>query len=151
MNNKDSSSESIPGKPDYLINLYVVIGIIFAGIVIFITMQYISEEDAGLIAFILSVTITSIVAISAFVVVKRYKHEFFSKVYLFLGFGFTSYVIAELFYYSLDSIFGIEAYPSIADVFFFALYPFVLVFLLLNIKNFHAGYTKKQKIWMQLY
>ena len=62
--------------------------------------------------------------------------------------GFLSYAIAEVLYYTFDLILGIEPYPSIADVFFFLLYPFALGHLLLNIKFFNTKVSSIQKIWL---
>lgn len=140
--------EIVPDKISNPINRKVIIGILGVGLGIFIMLNLVSEDDAGILAFILSITFAGIVAIFSFVVSKQNEIGILAKSYFFLGLGFTSYVIAEVLYYSFELIFKIEPYPSIADIFFFALYPFVLGHLLLNIKYFHSGYTKLQKIWI---
>ena len=132
------------------INLYVVFGILAIGIIIFVTLNSLSEDDAGVVAFIISVLIAVCVATFAFTVSKQNKTGIVAKSYLLLGLGFTAYVIAELLYYTFDLMLGIEAYPSIADIFFFALYPFLLGHLLLNINFFHTGYSNFQKFWIPL-
>ena len=59
-----------------------------------------------------------------------------------------AYFIAEVLYYSFDLYLGIEPYPSVADIFFFALYPFSLIHLILNIRFFNPKFSIKQKAWL---
>ena len=143
-----SQPDIVPEKLKNPLNPFVIIVILIAGSAIFATMQFLPEEDIGVFAFVLSVVFAGGVAVFAFIVAKQNETGVLAKAYLFLGFGFTSYVVAELLYYSFELIFEIEPYPSIADIFFFALYPLILGHLLLNIRFFHSGYTKLQKIWI---
>ena len=143
-----SEPEIVPDKISNPINLYVIIGILAAGSGIFIAFNLITEDDAGILASVLSITFAAGVAISAFIVSKQNDTGILRKSYFSLGLGFTSYVIAEILYYLFDLVFEIEAYPSIADIFFFALYPFILGHLLLNLKYFHVGYSILQKVWI---
>ena len=138
--------EIVPDRLTNPFNLYVIIGILAIGISSYASMQILSEEDVGVLAFVLSVLFAGGVAVFAFIVAKQSHTGVLARSYLFLGLGFTCYVIGELLYYTFELIFNIEPYPSIADVFFFALYP--LGHLLLNIRFFHSGYTKLQKIWI---
>lgn len=143
-----SNPDIVPDKLTNPLNPFVMIAILVAGVVIFATMQFLPEDDIGILAFSLSIIFSGGVAVAAFVVAKQNETGVLAKAYLFLGFGFTAYLIAELLYYSFELIFDIEPYPSIADVFFFALYPLILGHLLLNIQFFHSKYTKLQKIWI---
>jgi len=140
--------EIVPDKISNPINIYVIIGILAVGSVVFAMLNFLSEDDAGLLAFNLSVIFASGVAVFAFIVSKQNETGVLVKSYFSLGLGFTSYAIAEILYYLFDLVFEIEAYPSIADIFFFALYPFILGHLLLNLKYFHTGYTNLQKVWI---
>lgn len=140
--------EIVPDKISNPINLYVIVAILAIGAAIFVAFQFLPEDDTGILAFIFSIVFAGGAAGFAFFVSKRAEIGVLSKAYLFLALGFTSYVIAELLYYTFDLILGIEPYPSIADVFFFALYPFTLGHLLLNMSYFHSWYTKFQKIWI---
>ncbi len=140
--------EIVPGKISNPLNLYVIIGILVVGGIIYAVLNTVSEEDAGSIAFPLSVSLAAVVAVFAFIVAKQNETGILRKAYLFLGLGFTSYAIAEILYYLFDLVLGIEAYPSIADIFFFALYPFTMGHLLLNLKFFHTGYSTLQKLWI---
>jgi hypothetical protein len=142
--------EIVPDKITNPVNIYVIFGILVIGIVIFVVLNLLSEDDTGILAFVLSVSIAAGVAMFSFIVSKQNETGVLAKSYLFLGLGFAAYVIAELLYYTFDLVLGIEAYPSIADIFFFALYPFILGHLLLNIKFFYTGYSNFQKFWIPL-
>lgn len=143
-----NTPEIVPDTISNPINILVIIGILAVGFGIFVALNLISEDDAGILAFVLSVVIATCVAVFAFIVSKQNETGVLTKAYFALGLGFTSYVIAELLYYTFDLVLGIEAYPSIADIFFFALYPFVLGHLLLNMKYFNTSYTNFQKVWI---
>jgi hypothetical protein len=132
------------------LNLYVIIGILILGGIIHGVLILVPEDDVGVIAFGLSVLLAGVVAIFAFTVSKQNDTGVLKKAYLSLGLGFTSYFIAEVLYYLFDLVLGLEAYPSLADIFFFALYPLTLGHLLLNIQFFNPGYTTFQKIWLPL-
>ena len=138
----------VPDKISNPINAYIIICILALGITSFVALQILSEDDAGVLAFVLSVGFAGGVAILSFIVSRQNHAGILSKAYLLLGFGFTSYVIAELLYYSFELILEIEPYPSVADIFFFALYPLLLGHLIINMKYFHSGYTRLQKVWI---
>ncbi len=140
--------EIVPEHLSNPVNNYVLVGILLVGLCLFVVLNLVSEDDAGIIAFSTSVIIATGVAIFAFVVSKQSETGILAKSYFLLGLGFTSYVVAELPYYTFDLVLGIEAYPSIADLFFFALYPLILGHLLLNLKYFHMGYSNFQKFWI---
>lgn len=140
----------VPDKISNPLNFYVILGILAIGGVIYGVLNTVSEEDVGSIVFPLSVSLAAVVAIFAFIVSKQNETGILKKAYFFLGLGFTSYAIAEILYYLFELVLGIQAYPSIADVFFFALYPLVLGHLLLNVHFFHSGYTRLQKLWIPL-
>lgn len=138
----------VPEKITNPINKFIILGIIVVGIAIFASFQTSSEEEVGILAFVFSVVFAATVAVFAFIVSKQNETGVLAKAYFFLGLGFTSYVIAEVLYYTFELVLGIEPYPSIADIFFFALYPLLLGHLILNIRYFHSGYSKFQKIWI---
>ena len=138
----------VPDKIANPINPIIIIGILALSIGIFISLNIVSEDDSATIASIISVLLAGLVALLSFIVSKENETGVLAKSYFALGLGFTSYVIAEVLYYSMEDIFGIEPYPSIADVFFFALYPLLLIHLLYNIRFFHSGYSLIQKIWI---
>jgi len=138
----------VPNKITNPINPLIIFGILSIGLGIFVSMNLVSEEDGGIIAFSFSVLLTIVIAIFALIVSKQNEIGIVAKSYFALGLGFLSYAIGEILYYFMEDLFGIEAYPSIADVFFFATYPLLLIHLILNIRNFNVGYSKFHKIWV---
>lgn len=142
------NQDIVPDKITNPIHPMIIIGILSIGLVIFISMNVVSEEDIGTIAFSFSILLTITVAIFALIVSRQHEIGIIAKSYFALGLGFLSYVMGEILYYSMEDLFGIEPYPSVADVFFFATYPLLLIHLILNIRNFNVGYTKLQKIWI---
>ena len=140
--------EIVADKISNPINSYIIIGIIGISVGIFVAMNFLSEDSVGIIAFGLSVVFASLVAVFAFIVSRQNSSGILRKAYFLLGLGFTSYAIAEVLYYTFDLILNIDTYPSIVDIFFFGLYPFILGHLFYNIKYFQGSYTKFQKIWI---
>jgi hypothetical protein len=140
--------EIVPDKISNPINRKAIAVILGIGFGIFIALNLVSEEDAGTLALIPSLVFSSAVAILSFVMAKQNENGILAKAYFFLGIAFTSYVTAEVLYYLFELILEIDSYPSIADVFFFTVYPGILIFLFLNMKYFHSGFTLFQKIWV---
>jgi len=136
----------VPDKITHPINPIIIIVILAIGIGAFVTMNTVSEENVGSIASTISVGLAAGVSISAFMVSKHNETGVLAKSYFALGLGFLAYVIAEVLYYSMEEIFGIDPYPSIADIFFFAVYPFTMIHLFLNIRYFNSRFTKFQVI-----
>ena len=144
------------GEPDVVpdrltnpLNRPIIGVIVVIGLVLYFVFNSITDEELFPIVFGVSVILPATVAFFSFLTAKQYYPGILSKAYLSLGLGFVCYLIAEILYYTLE-FFGIEPYPSIADVFFFALYPFTLGHLLFNIKFFHSKFTVFQKIWLPL-
>ncbi|HSG73915.1 MAG TPA: histidine kinase [Nitrosopumilaceae archaeon] len=141
----------VPEKLNNPINIRIIFGILGVGVVIYALLNTLNEDTAGNLAFALSVGIASGVAVSSFIVSKRYwGTAVFGKSYLALGFAYFSYALAEVLYYTFDLILGIEPYPSVADIFFFGLYPLTITHLILNIRFFNAKISKPSKIWLPL-
>ena len=143
--------EVVPEKLRNPINYKIIALIIGLGIAAYIGLNSIDDEE--LIASIAtppSIGMALAVAITSFIVAKRYSGTLvFGKAYLALGLAYLSYTIAEILYYVLDGL-GMETYPSIADVFFFALYPLSLIHLIVNIRFFNPKFTAAHKIWIPL-
>ena len=141
----------VPEKLANPINYKVIMLILVAGIGIYFVIQNLSEDDAVTLIFILSVTFAFSVSVYSFIVSKRYwGTQVFGKAYLSLGFAYLSYALAEVLYYTFDLILGIEPYPSVADIFFFGLYPLTLVHLVMNIRFFNAKPSISSKIWIPI-
>ena len=129
--------------PEHLKNPinYKILVLIFLSVIVFQSVLYfIPESESEKYEFIISVI--SFVnplatSIASFVIWKRYGGTLvFGRAYFFLGMAYFMVFAAELTYLTYDLVLNIDPYPSIADVFFFALYPFTLIHLILNIKFF---------------
>ena len=94
--------EIVPDKITNPINPIIIVGILVIGIGIYVSMNVVSEEDAGTIASIFAVGLAAGVSISAFIVSKQNEMGILAKSYFALGLGFLSYVIAEVLYYSME-------------------------------------------------
>jgi hypothetical protein len=83
------------------------------------------------------------VSIFAFVTSRRYSGTLvYSRAYVMLGIAFLLMFFAELTYFVYEQILDLDPYPSIADVFFFAFYPMILAYLIINLKFFAPQISK---------
>src|SRR6187431_3078330 len=130
---------------------YKVLLLIAGLAVIYQTFNYILPEVEGELSPIDFVVLASVAvcAISSFLVSKRYdRSAVFGQAYLALGIGFTAYAIGEIVWDYYIGVLKIDPYPSIADIFFFAQYPFIIFHLIRNIKFFRRKINKVTKIWL---
>ena len=141
---------------------YKILALIFGSVLTFQSILYFvpESEKYELIISIISFVNPLATSIASFVIWKRYGGTLvFGRSYFFLGMAYFMVFAAELTYLIYDLVLNIDPYPSIADVFFFALYPFTLIHLILNIKFFklkiyftvaayfeYYNYMSKQKI-----
>ena len=92
--------------------------------------------------------IMGILSLTAFFVSKRYwGSDVFGKSYLALGIGFACLTVGDLIYVYYENI-GIDPYPSIADAFFFAMYPFSLIHVIMNTRYFKRKFEISKKVWL---
>jgi hypothetical protein len=130
--------EKVPEVLKIRIN-FKVLGLIIAGFVGFQAFLYLAPESDEIeegVAF-LSMSQPLIVAIASFFVAYRYGlSQVFGKSYLVFAVAYFVYFLAEFSYYAYDVIYGIDPYPSIADVFFFALYPIISMHIIINFRFF---------------
>lgn len=129
--------------------IFVMIGL---GVVFQLFNMFIIEQvDEELDAIEISVTGAYVIsAIVAFMVARQYnwKTHVFGKAYLSLGLGYTMLVIAELIWHYYEIVLRQPTYPSIADIFYFAFYPFTIVHLVTNGKFFKPKFSMIEKIWV---
>ncbi|WP_299290607.1 histidine kinase [Nitrosopumilus sp.] len=144
--------EVVPEKIKSPFDYKAIIGIAILVISFHVITNYFVDPDSSdLIVSIFSFINPLIVAIIGFYVASRYgKSQVFGKANLALAGGFLSIFLAEVTYMLYDIVYNIEPYPSIADVFFFMLYPLLLVYLFLNIKFFIPKLSKKAKVWIAI-
>ena len=144
------SAGQITTEPKSGLNYKVLL--LIAGLaVIYQTFNYILPEKEGELSpidYVLTITVV-ICAIASFIVAKRYgRSAVFGEAYLALGIGFTAYAIGEIIWNFQTTVLKIDPYPSIADIFFFAQYPFIIFHLIRNIKYFKRKITRRTIIWL---
>jgi len=116
-----------------------VIGIILAiAIGLQLGLYVIWNEDMGFGIFNLPYSLGSAsAAVASFVVAYRYwGSSIFGKSYFSLGIAFLLLLLGDITYIYFDWILEIDPYPSIADVFLLAYYPFVIFHVARNVTYF---------------
>ena len=140
----------VPERLKSPINTKIISLIIGAAIAFQTILYFISNTDfVDYPVYAVSLVNPLAASIASFVVAYRYKGtHVFGKAYFSLACAYLMVFFAELTYLFYDFIFEIDPYPSIADVFFFALYPFTLAHLILNTRFFKPSINKSDKIWI---
>ena len=144
--------EVVPEKVKSTFDYKAFVGIAILVISFHVSINYfISGDDADTAVSIFSMFVPLALAIIGFSVVRKYKGtQVFGRAYLALSLGYLSIFFAEVTYAVYDIVYDIEPYPSIADVFFFLLYPLLLTYLFINIKFFSPTLGIKSKLWIIL-
>ena len=125
--------EKLESKIDPKI-LVVILGVV----ILFQVMIYAVKDtdDVGIVTGLITTTNPLLSSIMAFFVARRYKSSLvFGKAYFALAIGLFMNFLGALSYYTYSSL-GLEAIPSVADVFYLAFYPFTLYHLTKNISFF---------------
>jgi len=132
---------------------YKILVLIFACALTFQFILYIIPDTED-VTYEFMISVISFInplaaSIASFVVWKRYGGtRVFGRAYFSLGLAYVMVFAAELTYLIYDLILDVDPYPSIADIFFFALYPFTLIHLILNIKFFKSKILQTEKKWL---
>lgn len=135
------SAEIVPDKLRSSIN-YKVLSII-GGLVLGFHFLVNNTEESDLLVYIFSMSIPASVSIFSFIVGRRYAGTLvYAKAYNMLGIAFLLMLFAEITYFVYEQFLDLEPYPSIADVFFFAFYPMIIIYLIINIRFFAPKLTK---------
>lgn len=143
---ESNQTPKLGGRIDYKI-LAIIFGLGLAYHVINYSIKDITEEFN--IIDIIELTVQVAAMISAFMVARLYwPSKVFGRSYFVLGIAFGSWLFAEILWQIYENILFIEPYPSFADIFYFAFYPFVLYHMITNIKGFEVKITKKTVAWM---
>lgn len=136
-----------------LIN-YKILILIVAGIIIFqISLMLLGESDlTNHLVTSASIGGTLATSVMSFIIANRYKgSKILGKAYFSLGIAYFSLFLAEITYVIYEEFLGLDPYPSIADIFFFSLYPFTIIHLILNIKFFKSKLSSLTKMWLFLF
>lgn len=145
--------EEVPKRIDTL-SIGVILIILGLGVLFQIFNSYIIEiVEEKLDIIELSVTVVyGIAAIVSFMVSRRYdwRTEVFGKTYLSLSLAYVMFVIAEIIWDYYEIVLYESPYPSEADIFYFAFYPFAIYHLAKNCRFFKPKFSNFEKIWIIL-
>ena len=139
----------VPEKIQSPISIKILTLIIGITIAFHVFVSTLEGEISDIIISIASFVNPLSVSIASFFIAKRYfGTHIFGKAYTALAFAYLSVFFAEVTYLIYDLFLNLDPYPSIADVFFFALYPLTLIHLILNIRFFNVKTSFLTKTWM---
>ncbi|MEW6043065.1 MAG: histidine kinase [Thermoproteota archaeon] len=142
--------DTVPDKLESNINYKIIFAIIAAAVFLQISLYFLeNEEQRNEIVYSISITSPLATSLTGFIIAKRYgSSKTFSKSYFALGCGYLCTTIGEILYFVYEEILRIEPYPSLADVFFAALYPLILIHLIINVRFFKPKISLIEFLWM---
>lgn len=134
------------------VSLKVIVIIIGSTIVFQFFNSIYGKNNGDLDLFQATVTFTVLVAtISSFLVSRKFwTYSVFGKAYLSLGIGFACFFIGDIIWYYYTEVLKQYPYPSIADAFYFAFYPFSIYHILKNGRSFKKSLGTHTKIWLSV-
>ncbi|HXG74214.1 MAG TPA: histidine kinase [Candidatus Nitrosotenuis sp.] len=142
--------DTIPNKLEDKINYKIVFLIIASAASFQIFIYFLDKVQQDLIISTVSIINPLIASISGFTIAHRYKSsKTFGNAYLALGCGYLSATFGEVLYF-VFVLLEIETFPSLIDVFFFVMYPFILIHLIVCIRFFKPKMTLFELIWIIL-
>ena len=90
----------------------------------------------------------ALVVASIYVTAKEWKNNSQNKfAILFFAIGTILWFVAEQTWQILDVVFNQDPFPSLADVFYLAAYPFFVIFLILYLKPIFKNITKHTSLF----
>lgn len=117
---------------------------LFASALILLIANLFGESIAVLTGNLLYIPIAGSFVVVAICVSLRFGFRgIHGKAWLFFAILAISWFIAEMIWAYYDLILDIDPYPSIADVFWLAGYPFIFTFMMLYLKIARKGISKK--------
>ncbi len=130
----DVVSPNLKAKIDFRILLGIFIGVVLFQ---FFLNSLDSEDQIEISIIVVSLSSQIITGIAALIVSKKYQgSKVFGRAFYSLAAAFFSLAIGEAIYNVSLFVFNVDPFPSVADIFFFLLYPFTLMHLIINIKFF---------------
>lgn len=141
--------QKVPERLVTTIN-YKILLLIFGFVIGFqMYVSSITEDNADIVTALVSIANPLAASAAGFYVAKKYHDsEVFGKSYLVLAIGLLCMGIGEVTYAYYDFVLEIDAYPSIADVFFFGFYPLAFYHIIKNIRFFKAKIDIPTKIFV---
>jgi len=142
----DVISPDLKAKIDFRILLGIFLGVVLFQIYINSLENEEQIEDSIIAVSLSSQMITGFAALA--VSRKYHGSRVFGSSFLSLAATFLSVAIGEIIYNVSLFIFNVDPFPSIADIFFFLLYPFTLIHLMINIKFFKITNNLRSLSWV---
>lgn len=148
-----SAPSTVPERLSNAVNYKVIAAIIMSVTLVHLFITYGPYSDSkDLNSSIFSMINPLVAGFLSVIVGFRYSMtRVFTRAYVCLGIGFLSAGVGEILYFLYDVVYGINPFPSLADVFFLAYYPFVMAHLVINIRFFKQSYSKKTILWLVLF
>jgi hypothetical protein len=145
--------ETTAPRPRGVFSYKVLAAIFGLAITWYVINNIVQPEEGTYDIFELILTLSyPVTAFASFHVAKRYWHsEIFGKAYLSLGLAFLMYFFGDVGYFYQENVMGVEAYPSFADIGYFAFYPFAMYHLLKNSLYFKRKFEMKTKAWISAF
>lgn len=135
-----------------IVNLKII-GLIMGVTVVFQIFNSLYGKNNGDLDLFQAINtfLVGVAAISSFLVSQKYwGSPVFGKAYFALGIGFTCFFVADMIWYYYTEILKQYPYPSIADVFYFAFYPFSIYHIMKNARSFKKSLGTNTKIWLSV-
>ena len=126
---------------------YKILLLILGSVILFqICLEYfISESNIDNFISLLLLPASFFPGCLSILIAKKIDTSKFAISFYILSIGFFCSSIAEILYFYFNFI-GIDPFPSIADVFFFGIYPFTMIHLIININFYQNESTLRSKI-----
>src|SRR3989304_1260314 len=142
----DNLVKQNPIKKEHNSVLFLVVSLI-ALTLVYHLRPFLDDSQFFWISFLAYVIIPgTLVVFSIILTIKLYKQKHFqSKAFLLFTIGASLWFIAEQIWAAYVYVYDADPFPSVADIFYMATYPFFVAFLLISLKPIRKSITKK--IW----
>ena len=127
--------------------LFLIVSLI-AITLVYQLRPFLDDSQFSWVSFIVYVIIPgALIVFSIILTIKLYKQKHFqSKAFLLFTIGASLWFIAEQIWAAYVYVYDADPFPSVADIFYMATYPFFVAFLLISLKPIRKSITKK--IWL---
>jgi hypothetical protein len=143
--------DTVPNKLEDKTNYKIIFLIIVAAISFQFFIYFLDNgEQQDLIISTISVINPLAASIAGFAIASRYRSsKTFGKAYFALGCGYLFAAFGEILYF-VFIVLEMETFPSIIDVFFFIMYPFILAHLVICVRFFKPKIMPIEFVWIIL-
>ena len=127
--------------------LFLIVSLI-AITLVYQLRPFLDDSQFSWISFLAYVIVPgALIVFSIILTSKLYKQKHFqSKAFLLFTIGASLWFIAEQIWAAYVYVYDADPFPSVADIFYMATYPFFVAFLLISLKPIRKSITKK--IWL---